>query len=58
MGRVMPGPAGASRDVTVGVSSPRLPTTDMSKLLRRIRRHRRASERGVSFAGPAAIAYT
>jgi hypothetical protein len=29
----------------------------MSKILRRLRRHRRASERGVSFAGPPAIAH-
>jgi hypothetical protein len=28
---------------------------DMSKLLRRLRRHRRASERGISFGGPSAI---
>jgi hypothetical protein len=27
----------------------------MSKLLKRIRRHRRASERGISFGGPNAI---
>jgi hypothetical protein len=29
----------------------------MSKLLRRIRRHRRASERGVSFSGSLATAF-
>jgi hypothetical protein len=31
---------------------------DMSKLLRRLRRHRRFSERGYAFAGAPAIAYT
>jgi hypothetical protein len=31
------------------------PQIAMSKLLRRLRRHRRSSERGISFGGPAAI---
>jgi hypothetical protein len=45
--RVMAGVAAAWARATV--------KDTMSKLLKRLRRHRRASERGISFGGPSAI---
>jgi hypothetical protein len=47
---------GARSDTVVVAPHPSLTSLhDMSKLLRRLRRHRRASSRGGSLAGPPAI---